>query len=272
MNHRRPISVLTPVYNAENYIVESVESILNQSFKDFEYILLDDASTDNTPQIIKTLALKDSRIKFITNEKNLYIAGNRNKALSLATGEYIVWQDADDISLLSRLEKQYEFMEKHLDVGICGSYLEFFSQEEGTTGVREYATSDKELRSKIFRYSPVAQPSAIIRKSVLDKVGDYDLSMPPAEDLDMSFRIGMVSKFANIPEVLVKYREHPSSATFKKLRTIEKHTLRARFKYFKKGYKMTVIDVLYNIAQIASLYMLPPKIRIHIFRYFRDRT
>lgn len=264
------VSVITPAYNAEKYIAQAIESILNQTFKDFEYIIIDDCSTDSTWKIIQEYAKEDARIIALKNEKNLGIAGNRNKGTQIALGKYIIWQDADDISMLTRIEKQFRFMEENSEVGIAGSYMLFFS-EIGDSGVRKYLPDDVGLRKTVFRYSPVAQPSAIVRKKCLDEFGPYDLEMPPAEDLDMSFKIGSKYKFANLQEALVKYRENPGSATFTKLKRIELNTIKIRKKYSKGyGYKMSITDNIYNFLQYLSIYIIPPKIKIELFNLIRN--
>ncbi len=264
------VSVLTPAYNVEQYISETIESILSQTFSDFEFIILDDGSTDNTFEIATEYAKKDSRIKVFKNEKNLGIAGNRNKLLTLAKGEYVAWQDSDDISLPFRLEKQVKILDKNKDIGIVGGGLQLFN-EKGDLSKRLFSEQDEELRKKIFRYSPVAQPSAMIRKEVFDKVGNYDLKMPPAEDLDMSFRIGMFYKFANVPEIVVKYREHDKSATFTKLKTIETNTIGMRLIYGNtKAYKMTFVDEMYNLCQYISIFLIPTKLKIWLFNIIRN--
>lgn len=271
MSNSPKVSVITPAYNAEKYIEESVESILNQTFTDFELIVIDDCSTDKTWEIIQKYAGKDKRVVAVKNEKNLGIAGNRNKGLSLARGEYIVWQDADDISLPGRIEKQYMFLESHLDTGIVGGFLQFFSDDGTSSGVRKYHADDADLRKRIFRYSPVAQPASMIRKRCLNEVGEYDLKYPPAEDIDMSFRVGMRHKFANLQEVVLKYREHPNSATFTRLKKIELSTMEIRRKYSKGfGYKMTVFDIVYNIAQFISIFIVPPRVKIWLFDKIRN--
>ena len=265
------VSVLTPAYNVENYIKDTIDGILFQSFSDFEFIILDDNSKDNTFKIAKEYEAKDSRVKVFQNEDNLGIAGNRNKLISLASGEYIAWQDADDVSFYDRLEKQVKILDEDNSVGIVGGGLQFFNDKVGDFSKRLYAAKDKELRNKIFRYSPVAQPSAMIRKSVFEKVGLYDLKMPPAEDLDMSFRIGKYFKFANVADVVVRYREHDKSATFTRLRTIEKNTIAMRFRYAKDGYTMTTADKIYNYTQRVSMYVIPTKIKIWLFNKIRNK-
>lgn len=250
------VSVIMPAYNAEKYIAEAIDSILNQTYKNFELIILDDASTDNTWKIIEDYASKDKRIISIRNEKNLYIAGNRNKGISIAKGTYIVWQDADDVSYPTRIKKLVQFMEDSVRVGICGSYIQSFN-ERGDLDVRRYATDDRTLRAHIFMFSPVAQPAAIIRSDIFSKVGEFDESYPPAEDIDMSFRIGEFYDFANLPEILLKYREHPDSATHTKLKKQLESTLKVRKLYMKNSkYHFRAIDycafVLTFIVKYAS--------------------
>ena len=118
-------SVLIPVYNGAPFIKEAVESILNQSFTDFELILLNDASPDNSEEIIKIF--KDARIRYYRNEKNLGISASRNKLMTLARGEYLIVMDDDDISLPNRLEEQIKFMDSRTDVSMAGSWCELFS-------------------------------------------------------------------------------------------------------------------------------------------------
>jgi len=110
------ISVLMPAYNTENYIIEAIESILNQTFKDFEFIIVDDCSTDSTLSILKEYERKDSRIIVLKNSKNLWIAWNRNKLKKIAKWKYIIWQDSDDISIIDRLKNQYDYNLKLLPI------------------------------------------------------------------------------------------------------------------------------------------------------------
>lgn len=262
------VSVVLPACNVEKYVAEAIESILSQTFKNFELIILDDASTDKTWEIIKKYSKKDGRITPVRNRTNLYIAGNRNKGISLARGKYIVWQDADDVSLPRRIEKLVELMENNPDVGICGSYLQSFVNGKDLD-VRKYATDDKTLRKNIFKYSPVAQPAAIVRKSCFEELGLFNLEYPPAEDIDLSFRVGAKYKFANIPEVLLHYREHPGSATQTRLRKQIQSTLKIRRKYAKGfGYRMGFSDYLAYLASFLAQF-LPAGIVIKLFKLLR---
>lgn len=265
------ISVLMIAWNAEQTISESIQSILKQTYKNFEFIIVDDSSSDGTWKLIQAFKRNNKRIITYRNVSNLGIAGSRNRAISLASGKYIAWQDADDISYPTRLELQYSMLEKSPNIGIIGASLEFFDAE-GTHSIRTYKTFDQEIRAHIFRYSPVAQPVAMIRKASLDRAGLYDLRYPPAEDLDMSFRIGTHFKFANLSQPLLKYRIASSSATYKKLRKIEMSTLKIRLtNIFNPAYRFTLLDLLFNLVQYLLIIWLPPKVKIELFNIFRNK-
>jgi glycosyltransferase involved in cell wall biosynthesis len=264
------VSVLIPVYNTERHIGESIESIICQSYQNFELIICDDCSTDKSFEIASQYALRDARIKVFRNEKNLGIASNRNRLVALAQGEYIVWQDADDVSLPNRIESQLDFLERNPDVAIVGGYLQFFGDGRESS-VRKYASDDRSLRNSIFRYAPVAQPAAMIRKRCILEVGEYNPKYPYSEDLDMSFRLGSRFRFANLPAVLIKYRQHGESATFAKLRRMEINTLQVRLRYASGwGYRATAGDWIYNLLQAFSVYTVPPKFKIWLFCKLRN--
>ena len=266
----KTICVATPVFNTEKYIADAIESILSQTYQDFEFIIIDDCSTDNTYNIVQHYANKDHRISLLKNDVNLGIAGNRNKILSLVKSKYLAWQDADDISLPKRLQHQYEFLECHPNVGILGGYLQIFDQN-GDLGLRKYPADDAYLRKIIFRYSPVAQPGAMVRVSALKEMGNYDLDYPPAEDLDMSFRLGARYKFANLQETVIRYRENNSSATYTKLKTMEINTIKIRKKYAKGfGYHMSIFDKIYNFLHYLSIHIIPAKLKIELFALLRN--
>lgn len=267
----RTISVLIPAYNASKYIDDCVLSILKQSFYDFEMVIIDDNSSDGTYKKLLGYQRIDPRVRVFKNDINLGIAGNRNKAVSLSKGKYIVWQDADDIALENRLSTLFNYMEANPDIGICGSSIEIFD-ERGGGSIRSYPLTDSEIRRALYRYSPIAQPSAIVRSDILKRVGLYDLKYPPAEDLDMTFRIGMLSRLANVGEVLLRYRENPSSATFTKQRRMEICTLAIRNKYKdSKYYNFSVGDLVFNLLHKVSLYVIPSSLKHSIFSMIRDK-
>lgn len=264
------VSVVIPAYNAAKYLPAAIESILSQTFQDFEVIILDDCSTDNTWDVIQEYAKRNARIRPFRNLRNLGIAGNRNKGVSLATGKYLVWQDADDISLPTRIEKQLHFMELHPEVGIVGGYIELF-RDQTNLGVRKYPSVDAAIRQCIFRYSPIAQPAAMIRMEVLLQVGEYDLKYPPAEDLDMTFRIGEKYVLANLQEVVLRYRESNTSATSTRLKKMEMATLEIRRKNsLSADFEMSFGDRVYNYFHYLSVWLIPPGLKIRLFNWWRN--
>ncbi|MBW7955742.1 glycosyltransferase family 2 protein [Patescibacteria group bacterium] len=270
MHNAPTISVLMPAYNAAQYIETSIESILQQTFHDFELICLDDASTDNTLEILRKLAKKEKRIRVLSNQQNLNIAASRNILVQAAKGKYIAWQDADDLSVATRLADQKSYLDSHPKVGIVGGYLEFFS-DETTLSYRKYQADDTVLRHTIFKYSPVAQPAAMIRRECLKEAGSYGETLSPVEDLDMSFRIGQKWQFANLQYVVLRYRIHPKSATHRVSRHQEIITLKTRWKYHTHpAYTVSLSDIFFNLAQLLTLYLIPPKMRLQLFNLIRN--
>ncbi len=263
------VSVLMPAYNAERYIGEAIQSILDQTMQDFELIIVDDGSTDGTWGMIQERASRDGRIRVYKNDCNLGVSKTRNKLLALAEGAYVAWQDADDISSVDRLKKQRDFMEAHPEVGICGGFLEFF-YPDGSTHVRSYAPDDAVLRDNIFRYSPVSQGVAMVRASIFRSIGDFDERLPQAEDLDLSCRLGLVSHFANLQEVLLRYRQHESISA-RRLKENMLHSVRVRMRYLtKKDYGGARLrNILQALAPIP-LALLPKKLILLVFSHVRD--
>ena len=258
-----------PAYNGEKYISESIMGILNQTFKYFEFIIVDDGSTDCTWTIINEFAKNDNRIILLKNERNLKLSKTLNKAINIARGEYIARIDCDDWSYPYRLEKQYEFMENNLEVGILGSSIEIINPEGKIIGKREYELNDPDIRKKIFKYSPFCHSSVIIRKSVLNKSGLYDPYFNPAEDYELYFRIGRYSKFANLKDVLLKYKVVGKSMTNLFTRQMELLTVDIRNKYSQE-YEMNIIDKIYNIFHYISIFIIPTKFRVWFFNLFRN--
>jgi glycosyltransferase involved in cell wall biosynthesis len=271
MEHPK-ISVVMPAYNAEKYIRAAIESILNQTFKDFEFIIIDDCSTDTTWEIIQEYAGKDSRMRAVRNAENMKISHTLNKGLELANGTYIARMDADDWSYPYRLQKQYDFMEANLDVGVSGGVMEVCDGKLNVLGTRVYGLVDGEIREKLFRYSPFCHPLIMMRTSVI-KLNDlkYSPTLAIAEDYDLYFRFGKVSAFGNLKDTLIKYRIIDTGTSVSKARVQEGLTLYIRLKaVFEYGYRMTAGDKLYFAAQFLSMYLIPQKIKLWLFTVLRN--
>ena len=204
-------TVLMPVYNAEKYVGEAIESILNQTFTDFEFLIINDGSTDKSLEVIKSYT--DPRIKIINNESNLGLSHTLSKGIEHSQGEYIARMDADDISLSVRLEKQIAFMDSHQHIGICGSWIQCFD-ESGNKGIQKYPENHDELLCFLFFNSCFAHPTVCIRKQVLLESGlTYKQEFTPAEDYYLWSELVEVTQGANLPLILLKYRSSANQMT-----------------------------------------------------------
>jgi glycosyltransferase involved in cell wall biosynthesis len=192
-----------PAFNSENYVAAAINSILSQSFSDFEFIIIDDGSTDNTNTIIKSI--KDKRIVLIENKVNKGLVYSLNIGLKTASKKYIVRMDADDIAYSERLSIQFKFMEDNPEVSIAGSYMQTFGvREEVWKGGETYP----KVFAKLFFESPLFHPTIIGRSHVLKKAG-YDPYFKAAEDYDIWFRLLKDGHHVVvIPKILLRYRTH----------------------------------------------------------------
>jgi glycosyltransferase involved in cell wall biosynthesis len=221
------VTVLMLAYNAEKFVGESIESILNQTFTDFEFVIVYDESPDNTDAILKSYAEKDSRIRLVKNRYSKGIPGASNTGLEEAKGEYIARMDSDDISLPTRLEKEVRFLDEHPEFGVVGSWVELIGQNKGT--VWKLQTDPEFIKATMLFYGAIANPTSVIRKSILDKY-KFTYKDVPAEDFDLFVRLSEVTKLTNLPEILFHYRTHEVN-THKVISTKLRDSANAILKY-----------------------------------------
>lgn len=262
------VSVIIPAYNASAVVEESIRSMMSQTYRNIEIIVIDDKSSDNTCRLVEKLKLEDPRIILVENHINIGIGANRNRGIELARGDYICWQDADDISIATRIDHQLSYLQQHKEVGAVGGYIRFFD-ENGDGVLRIYSEKDSDLRRDIFKHNPIAQPALMIRAEVYSRVGGYDMKLRVSEDLDMFFRIGEVYKFANIQELVLMYRQSEHSLTRSKLREMEMTTFKIRSNYKASDfYEYSLSDGVYNFLQKISM-VFPSNLRMMIFSVIR---
>jgi len=197
------VTVLMPVYNAELYIRKAIDSIINQTFDDFEFLIFNDGSTDSSADIIRSYT--DKRIKFCDSHQNQGHVYHLNHGIEIATGEYIARMDADDISLPTRLKEQVNFMDRSPNVGICGTWFKFIN----SSYIVKHPTDDSQIRLALLNNCAIGHPTVMLRTGLLRRFNlRYDLSLVPAEDYLMWVKLTQHCKLANIPKVLLEYRIH----------------------------------------------------------------
>lgn len=218
-NEKPRISVIMSVYNSEKYLCESIESILNQTYRGFEFIIINDGCRDNSLNIIDNYARNDTRIKVISRE-NKGIAYSINEGLKIAKGELIARMDADDISFPERFEKQLNYFDIHEDVHIIGTFIEMFGEVDSKSkkeGEEFFNTliNQEQIENMFLKDCYLAQPTVMLRKSIFDTLKGYNESYESiGEDYNLWLRaIKQGYKFAKLPEKLVKIRAHSNSTT-----------------------------------------------------------
>jgi len=204
MSNKPVCSVIMSVFNGSDYLTESIDSILNQSFQAFELIIINDASTDSSESIIRSY--HDKRIKLINNDTNIGLAASLNIALKNSQGELIARMDDDDIAIEDRLLEQIIFLNQNPEVGIVGSYSELFGS---ASGLRIHALNSDELKIRSLFSCQFCHPTVMFRKALIDGQNiKYDESFKTAQDFELWSRIVPLTNFATIPKVLLKYRVH----------------------------------------------------------------
>ena len=226
------ISVIMSVYNGETYLEEAIESVIQQTFSDWELIIINDCSTDSTGEILSRISLNDGRIKVHTNEVNLRLPSSLNKAISLCNGKYIARMDADDICLPDRLEKQYKFMEENSDVAL--SSCRFMTVKNGVyaSGGAGGRCDNEALRAMLLVANPILHPGVIVRKEILKRF-NYDTSVTCTEDLELWTRMAVENqKIEILPECLLIYRLHDKQITSTTLERQHTEVLKIEQKYY----------------------------------------
>lgn len=210
------ISVIMPVYNAEKYLHDAIDSVLKQSYENFEFIIINDGSTDGSANIIKSF-LDDQRVVYVSRE-NRGLINTLNEGIQLAKGELIARMDADDISLSERFARQVAFLSEHKDVIVLGTKTILIDADSAQIGEFGQWCQHEEIDAALLqgRGAAIVHPSVMMRKQNLLEVGGYSEDFPAAEDIDLWLRLAEKGRIANVPEVYLYYRQHLESVGYKK--------------------------------------------------------
>ena len=252
MNQTPEISLIMSVYNGEDYLAEAIDSVLNQTFRDFEFIVINDCSTDGTLEILNRYANADARVKVYNNEVNLRLPSSLNKAISYATGKYIARMDADDICMPDRLEKQFKFMEEKPNVAL--SSCRFMTLKNGAVSSGGGgAKCDKEsIKALLLVTNPILHPGIIAKTEVIRKLC-YDKNFTCTEDLELWTRFVSEGYDVEImPEYLMIYRLHDKQITETTLEKQHREVVTVQRKYYAKF--LQVMDSEQEAFYISGIY------------------
>ncbi|RMF92800.1 MAG: glycosyltransferase [Candidatus Schekmanbacteria bacterium] len=252
------ISVIMAVYNAERFLAEAIESILNQTFRDFEFIIVNDGSSDNSEKIIESY--DDSRIKLMTFKNNRGLSFALNRGIEKSSGEYIARMDADDISMPDRFEKQIKHLIDNPEIDILGSAVVEIDEVGKFLAIRKLPLKDYEIKKELIRSNPFFHSTIMMKRSAFEKAGYYDESIrQTVEDWDLWFRMSTKCKMENLEEPLVKRRFHKDNLSVESNNELLIKGIEIRRKYIKKG--LYPISAYRHLLKPLIAYLLPLPIK-----------
>ena len=245
------ISVIIITHNRGCYIKEAIESVLSQTFNDWELIIIDDASADNTREIAESYVLKDERIKYFKNNERLHISKSRNKGLNLASGKYIAILDSDDIWCdKDKLKKQIIFLEEHMEYALVGGGVAVIVETGAETRRYLNPCTDNEIRKQILIKNPFAHSSVMYVKDFIKEIGGYDENLNGIEDYDLWLRIGTRWKFFNLSDHVLKYRVHGGNiSVLERLRLMKSNLVLVN--RYKNNYSNFYFALLRRVFRLA---------------------
>lgn len=252
------ITVYMPVFNASKFLDQAISSILNQTFSNFEFIIVDDASTDNSWKIIKSYAKKDTRIIAIRNKINLGVSLSSNIAISQARAKFLARMDADDISLSNRLDQQIKYLKSHSQTVAVGGQCIVIDEFDNIIGNKNFPTEFNKIKDMIFWAIPMQQPSMMVNLSKLPKNFNwYQPNQSSAEEINIMFRFMLYGQITNLKDNLLFYRHLNGSLSHKNPKATFKLTIKSRFNALKLGFRPNLKAIIINLMQIGVVSLIP---------------
>ena len=270
-NSEKPaVSVIMAVYNTGKFLTQCIKSILNQTFREFEIIAVDDGSTDNSFEILREFSRFDSRLKIYRNRKNSGVSSSLNRAIKHCTASVVLRMDSDDIMLPDRIEKQYNYIRENPDCVLLGGQVKYINEKNEIRGNSCFPLSDAEIKKNLFYFQTVADSTVLFnRRLIPGSVLMFSSGLPVAEGLDLYLRLLKYGKFANIGDTLVLLRDRPGSLS-KKIRRNFKVITGVRRKAVREyGVKPPLLAGVVTFFQGAAVMLLPFSLVIRIFDYMK---
>ena len=250
------VSVVMPVFNGEKYLAEAIDSILVQTFTDFELIIVDDGSQDGSAEIIEVFTSRDDRIRLFRLEKNKGIRFARNVAVEECRGEYITFMDCDDVSLPQRLQKQVDLLDSSCDIGAVGTYAKVVNADFQQMYDRKPPQHHALILLDQYIGDPFVHTTLMMRRELHMEAGGYDLSLRHATDVDLMTRLMGRTLFANIAECLYIYRRHTSQATSRKTAARDRDSLLVRSRRLERLWGVAPRETLDRFVKLRPWYQL----------------
>jgi glycosyltransferase involved in cell wall biosynthesis len=262
---RSLVSVVMTVYNEEKYLESSIESILNQTFRDFEFVIVNDGSTDRSQEILEELERRNERIRLNPNPINLGIAKSTNNGIKIANGKYIAIMDAGDLSNPDRLLKQVRYLESRNEPLILGTQGRWIDKEGKTIG--RWKLPMKIDARTLYRTGGAIHPSIMARKDVFDIAGLYDEDLVMSQEFDFYMRV-LKNHLAieNLEDELISIREREEGMTLEHLKIIQKNQLKIKIRYLPSF--LDVWNIFYTLRSLAG-YLIPSFILASIIKKYR---
>ncbi len=261
------LSVLMAVFNNADTLKDSIKSILNQTYKDFQFVIVNDASTDESNQILASFTKKDPRIKLIQNQNQLGLTRSLNKGFDQIKTRYIARMDADDLALPKRLEKQLKYLESHPKTDLLGTAAYLINSKGKKLKLKTYPIDHHHLKKSVLHYCPFIHPTWMVKRSTLIELGGYNDQFPFAQDYELVLRLMSKHQTANLPEPLLKYRvNYDQAISIKHLKAQERLALKARFQALTRhGYP--IIESWKIIKPLIS-FLFPVKIKHKLYQKY----
>lgn len=265
------VSIIMPVYNASKFLNEAIDSVINQTYKNWELIAVDDGSKDNSLEILKDYSKKYKNIRVFKNKKNLGVGKTTNYALSKARGKFIARFDSDDYMPSYRIEKQVAYLLTHQNTVVVGGQVELMNESGLKTGMKNFPLSHKSIYDGLFTFMTVQQGAMMInRKKLPNGFVWYNDNAKTAEEVDLFFRLFKYGNFANLRVSTLKYRQYSSSTSLSQPKLTFYNTFRTRklaVKYY--GYKPSLKARVLNLVQFVVVSVLPEALIYPVFAIIR---
>lgn len=266
MTSKPKISVIMSVFNHEKYLQKSIDSILSQSYKNFEFVIINDGSNKNTKKILELNKLQDKRIKVIINKKRIGLTKSLNIAIKISKGEYIARQDSDDISYFKRFDEQLNFFKKNKKVIMCGTNgILIDNNGSFLKNIKNLENNYEKIKKKLIYENQFIHSSVMVKRNYLLEVKGYDEKFKYAQDYDLWCRLSIRGFLTNINKILVKIRQHNESITKKNKKEQNYYSILASIRHYAEINNLKYLNKSYDIYSFLKEKKIAKFAKILIF-------